>query len=177
MKSRSLMQRCHPSPRGRPFVASSFSTTAATTRSRSASAVRPSSSTTVRYRRTVLMSVPRRVAMRFFASPARQPRRTSLISSTVTPRNAMTPPGPGQHPAREGHSRWVTRRGGKVLKNPARRGGKVLKNSGGRGPYLMKTDKEGTVLEPLELPAPLSHLPWDIAQDEFGLVGSDFIAH
>ncbi len=37
--------------------------------------------------------------------------------------------------------------------------------------------EEGTVLEPLQLPPPLSHLPWDIAQDEFGPVGSDFIAH
>jgi hypothetical protein len=37
--------------------------------------------------------------------------------------------------------------------------------------------EEGAVLEPLQLPPPLSHLPWDIAQDEFGLVGSDFIAH
>jgi hypothetical protein len=33
------------------------------------------------------------------------------------------------------------------------------------------------VTEPLQLPAPLSHLPWDIAQDEFGLVGSDFLGH
>jgi len=37
--------------------------------------------------------------------------------------------------------------------------------------------EEGAVVEPLQLPPPLSHLPWDIAQDEFGLVGSDFIAH
>jgi hypothetical protein len=37
--------------------------------------------------------------------------------------------------------------------------------------------EEGTLLEPLQLPPPLSHLPWDIAQDEFGLVGTDFIAH
>ena len=33
------------------------------------------------------------------------------------------------------------------------------------------------MLEPLQLPPPLSHLPWDIAQDEFGPVGTDFIAH
>ena len=29
--------------------------------------------------------------------------------------------------------------------------------------------------EPLCLPAPLSRLPWDIAQDEFGVQGADFI--
>ena len=29
--------------------------------------------------------------------------------------------------------------------------------------------------EPLRLPAPLGQLPWDIAQDEFGVKGADFI--
>ena len=29
--------------------------------------------------------------------------------------------------------------------------------------------------EPLRLPPPLSELPWDIAQDEFGVQGTDFI--
>ena len=29
--------------------------------------------------------------------------------------------------------------------------------------------------EPLELPPPLNQLPWDIAQDEFGAMGADFI--
>jgi hypothetical protein len=29
--------------------------------------------------------------------------------------------------------------------------------------------------EPLKLPPPLSHLPWDIAQDEFGVKGTDFL--
>jgi hypothetical protein len=29
--------------------------------------------------------------------------------------------------------------------------------------------------EPLRLPAPLCQLPWDIAQDEFGVQGADFI--
>jgi hypothetical protein len=29
--------------------------------------------------------------------------------------------------------------------------------------------------EPLELPSPLNQLPWDIAQDEFGAKGADFI--
>ena len=37
--------------------------------------------------------------------------------------------------------------------------------------------EDGAVLEPLQLPAPLSHLPWDIAQDEFGPVGADFLGH
>lgn len=32
-------------------------------------------------------------------------------------------------------------------------------------------------VEPLQLPAPLSGLPWDIAQDEFGPVGTDFLGH
>jgi hypothetical protein len=36
---------------------------------------------------------------------------------------------------------------------------------------------EGSTLEPLQLPPPLSQLPWDIAQDEFGPVGSDFLGH
>jgi len=30
--------------------------------------------------------------------------------------------------------------------------------------------------EPLRLPAPLNQLPWDLAKDEFGWKGSDFIA-
>jgi hypothetical protein len=29
--------------------------------------------------------------------------------------------------------------------------------------------------EPLRLPSPLSRLPWDIAQDQFGVKGADFI--
>jgi hypothetical protein len=29
--------------------------------------------------------------------------------------------------------------------------------------------------EPLRLPEPLSQLPWDVAQDEFGVQGADFI--
>jgi hypothetical protein len=29
--------------------------------------------------------------------------------------------------------------------------------------------------EPLRLPAPLSRLPWDIAQSQFGVQGADFI--
>jgi hypothetical protein len=30
--------------------------------------------------------------------------------------------------------------------------------------------------EPLRLPAPLNRLPWDLAKDEFGPQGTDFIA-
>jgi hypothetical protein len=29
----------------------------------------------------------------------------------------------------------------------------------------------------LALPPPLSQLPWDLAQDEFGVVGTDFLGH
>jgi len=29
---------------------------------------------------------------------------------------------------------------------------------------------------PLRMPAPLSRLPWDVAKDEFGVQGTDFIA-
>ena len=35
--------------------------------------------------------------------------------------------------------------------------------------------KEDRPPEPLRLPPPLSRLPWDIAQDEFGVQGADFI--
>jgi hypothetical protein len=31
--------------------------------------------------------------------------------------------------------------------------------------------------EPLRLPPPLNRLPWDIAQDQFGVQGADFIGH
>jgi hypothetical protein len=29
--------------------------------------------------------------------------------------------------------------------------------------------------EPLRLPPPLSRLPWDLAQDQFGVQGADFL--
>jgi hypothetical protein len=32
-------------------------------------------------------------------------------------------------------------------------------------------------VSPLVLPPPLSQLPWDLAQDEFGVVGTDFLGH
>lgn len=35
--------------------------------------------------------------------------------------------------------------------------------------------KEDRTPEPLRLPPPLSQLPWDIAQDQFGVQGADFI--
>ena len=35
----------------------------------------------------------------------------------------------------------------------------------------------GVPVDPLTLPPPLSRLPWDIAQDTFGVVGSDFLGH
>jgi hypothetical protein len=30
-------------------------------------------------------------------------------------------------------------------------------------------------LEPLRLPAPLQQLPWDVAKDQFGMQGAEFI--
>lgn len=37
--------------------------------------------------------------------------------------------------------------------------------------------EEGRGIEPLRLPPPLLQLPWDIAQDEFGAAGADFLGH
>ena len=34
-----------------------------------------------------------------------------------------------------------------------------------------------TVVPPLVLPPPLSQLPWDLAQDAFGVVGTNFLGH
>ena len=39
------------------------------------------------------------------------------------------------------------------------------------------THEAGVPVDPLALPPPLSQLPWDIAQDTFGVVGSDFLGH
>ena len=39
------------------------------------------------------------------------------------------------------------------------------------------TAEAGPGVPPLALPSPLSRLPWDLAQDEFGVVGSDFLGH
>jgi hypothetical protein len=35
----------------------------------------------------------------------------------------------------------------------------------------------GEVVDPLEMPPPLSELPWQVAQKQFGVQGTDFIAH
>ena len=41
---------------------------------------------------------------------------------------------------------------------------------------LRATEAQGGVL-PLVLPPPLSQLPWDLAQEEFGVTGTDFLGH
>jgi len=38
------------------------------------------------------------------------------------------------------------------------------------------SEGQGGVL-PLVFPPPLSQLPWDLAQDEFGVAGTDFLGH
>ena len=40
-----------------------------------------------------------------------------------------------------------------------------------------RVQAEHTVVLPLVLPPPLSQLPWDLAQDTFGVVGTDFLGH
>lgn len=35
---------------------------------------------------------------------------------------------------------------------------------------------KGRAVDPLPVPAPLAHLPWDLAQEEFDTQGADFIA-
>ncbi len=40
---------------------------------------------------------------------------------------------------------------------------------------IQERGKQDQPPEPLRLPPPLSGLPWDIAQDEFGVKGADFI--
>jgi hypothetical protein len=39
-----------------------------------------------------------------------------------------------------------------------------------------RLEAESAVL-PLVLPPPLSQLPWDVAQEAFGVVGTDFLGH
>jgi hypothetical protein len=41
---------------------------------------------------------------------------------------------------------------------------------------LKADEAQGAVL-PLVLPPPLSQLPWDLAQEEFGVAGTDFLGH
>jgi len=40
---------------------------------------------------------------------------------------------------------------------------------------LQKRSSEKQRAEPLRLPGPLNRLPWDVAQDEFGVQGADFL--
>ena len=41
----------------------------------------------------------------------------------------------------------------------------------------VKAEHASAVVLPLVLPPPLSQLPWDLAQDTFGVVGTDFLGH
>lgn len=58
---------------------------------------------------------------------------------------------------------------------------KTQANWRGRNPEYARTRRldqravEPTVPEPLRLPAPLNQLPWDLAKDQFGPKGTDFI--
>jgi hypothetical protein len=40
---------------------------------------------------------------------------------------------------------------------------------------IQQRNESPRIPEPLELPPPLTQLPWDVAQDEFGAKGADFI--
>jgi hypothetical protein len=41
----------------------------------------------------------------------------------------------------------------------------------------LKAEEAHGAIPPLVLPPPLSQLPWDLAQDAFGVVGTDFLGH
>ena len=41
----------------------------------------------------------------------------------------------------------------------------------------LQAEEAQAVVLPLVLPPPLSQLPWDLAQDAFGVVGTDFLGH
>src|SRR5215207_11187453 len=41
----------------------------------------------------------------------------------------------------------------------------------------LQADEAQGGVPPLVLPPPLSQLPWDLAQQEFGVVGTDFLSH
>jgi hypothetical protein len=41
----------------------------------------------------------------------------------------------------------------------------------------LQADEGQGGVPPLVLPPPLSQLPWDLAQDEFGVAGTDFLGH
>lgn len=41
----------------------------------------------------------------------------------------------------------------------------------------LKADEAQAAVLPLVFPPPLSQLPWDLAQEEFGVAGTDFLGH
>jgi hypothetical protein len=41
----------------------------------------------------------------------------------------------------------------------------------------LEAGEAGGAILPLVLPPPLSQLPWDVAQDAFGVTGTDFLSH
>ena len=41
----------------------------------------------------------------------------------------------------------------------------------------LRADEAQGGVPPLVLPPPLSQLPWDLAQEEFGVAGTDFLGH
>jgi hypothetical protein len=41
----------------------------------------------------------------------------------------------------------------------------------------LNADEAQAAVLPLVLPPPLSQLPWDVAQEAFGLTGTDFLSH
>jgi len=41
----------------------------------------------------------------------------------------------------------------------------------------LNADESQAAVLPLVLPPPLSQLPWDLAQEEFGVAGTDFLGH
>jgi hypothetical protein len=41
----------------------------------------------------------------------------------------------------------------------------------------LSADEAQAAVLPLVLPPPLSQLPWDLAQEEFGVAGTDFLGH
>jgi hypothetical protein len=41
----------------------------------------------------------------------------------------------------------------------------------------LKADEAQAAVLPLVLPPPLSQLPWDLAQEAFGVAGTDFLGH
>jgi hypothetical protein len=41
----------------------------------------------------------------------------------------------------------------------------------------LEAEEAGGAVLPLVLPPPLSQLPWDVAQEAFGVAGTDFLGH